>query len=445
MRNKLLITFFNLQDLERIVNKAAHEPAKKLFWIKNWYTIKAVTEVNEVGNDRNSKEGSGPAYIVNRIMPVAMVLMLLVSLIYLFAGETVLLNDRGVSSRDCVSLDSYFDIEQKDGRTESITLPGTYEQYGDDELTLAMRLTGDKIDEWFMIWNMGHEMYVYVDDELRLSVNNEGRRLFKGDVAYQYDFVPLKEADEGKTLRICFPNYAGENHQLGSVYIGDKAALLLKAVKPYQFTLILAMVLAAFGIGTILKVIFVPGRAGRSYELFYMSLGVTIASAWFLFNSPAAQFVFPNVETARDSAFFFASMIPLPFLMYIERLFKGRYAIVFTVLKLVSLLSFIIMVTGFLFTDISINDLFISTEISAVASLGITFALITGDIQNHKIREYYIAATGITGFIALALIYVIIYILFPFRGDGGLILLTGILLLYVTSLLSYTNSSDKLN
>ena len=391
----------------------------------------------------NDSEKNKFVNMVNRVMPVAMVLMLLVSLTYLFAGEIVLLNDRGVSTVDCISLDAYFDVELKDGRTESITLPGTYEQYGDDELTLTMKLTGENLDEWLMIWNMGHELYVYVGDELRLSVNNDGRRLFKGDVAYQYDFVSLKDTDEDKILSIRFPKYADENHQLGSIYIGDKAALLLKAVKPYQFTLILAMVLVAFGIGTIFKVIFVPGREGRSYELFYMSLGVTIASAWFLFNSPAAQFIFPNVETARDSAFFFASMIPLPFLMYIERLFKGRYAPVFTALKLVSVLSFIIMVAGFLFTDISINDLFISTEISAVGSLGISFALITGDIQNHKIREYYIAAIGITGFIALALIYVIIYILFPFRGDGGLILLIGILLLYITSLLSYFNTGSK--
>ena len=401
--------------------------------------------MNELGKNINTKEGNKFVNTVNRIMPAAMVLMLIISLTYLLAGETILVNDRGVSTDDCISLDSCFDVELKGGRSGSITLPGTYEQYGDDELTLTMRLTSDVLDEWLMIWNMGHELYVYVDDELRLSVNNEGRRLFKGDVAYQYDFVSLRDSDEGKTLRIRFPKYAEENHQLGSIYIGDKAALLLKAVKPYQFTLILAMVLVAFGIGTILKVIFVPDRAGRSYELFYMSLGVTTASAWFLFNSPAAQFIFPNVETARDSAFFFASMIPLPFLLYLDRLFKGRHALVFTALKLVSVLSFIIMVTGFLFTDIAINDLFIPAEISAVASLGITFALITGDIQNHKIKEYYIAAIGITGFIALALIYVIIYILFPFRGDGGLLLLAGILLMYITSLLSYVNTSGKLN
>ena len=401
--------------------------------------------MNKVENDRNAKEGSKFINIINAIMPAALVLMIVISLAYLITGETILINDRGVSTDDCISLDSYFEVELKDGSSQSITLPGTYEQYGDDELTLTVRLTSDILDEWLMIWNMGHEVYVYVDDEPRLSVNNDGRRLFKGDVAYQYDFVSLKDTDEGRTLRICFPKYASENHQLGSIYIGDKAALLLKAVKPYQFTLILAMVLVAFGIGTILKIIFVQDRAGRSYELFYMSLGVTTASAWFLFNSPAAQFIFPNVETARDSAFFFASMIPLPFLLYIDRLFKGRHALVFAVLKLVSVLSFVIMVAGFLFTDIAINNLFIATEISAVASLGISFALITGDIQNRKIKEYYIAAIGITGFIALALIYVIIYILFPFRGDGGLILLIGILLLYVTSLLSYINSNSKLN
>lgn len=396
-----------------------------------------------MGNELDTIEESKPVKVINRIMPVGVVLMLLVSLSYLFAGQIVLPNDRGVSTQDSVSLENSFDIEHKDGGHESITLPATYENFTDEELILTMKLSPEILDEWLMIWNMGHEMYVYIDDELRLSVNNDGRRLFKGDVAYQYDFVKLADTDADKNLSIHFPKYEEENHQLGMVYIGDKAALLLKAVKPYQFTLILAMVLGAVGLGTIIRVKFLTGSKDMSYELFYMSLGVTIASAWFLFNSPAAQFVFRNVETARDSAFFFASMIPLPFLMYISRQFRGRYAIAFSVLKAVSLITFIILVAGFLFTDVSINDLFIPTEIAAVASLGITFALITGDIQNRKIKEYYIAAVGIIGFIALALIYVIIYILFPFRGDGGLLLLIGILLMYVTSLMSYLKNSGR--
>lgn len=391
----------------------------------------------------SSTEENKTVRILNRIMSVAMILMITVSLLYLFAGQTVLPNDRGVSTGDCLSLDTSFEVERMEGGHESITLPATYENYTDDELILITKLTPEVFGEWLMIWNMGHEMYVYIDDELRLSVNNEGRRLFKGDVVYQYDFVDLHDTDGGKILSIHFPKYGDENHQLGSVYIGDKASLLLKAVKPYQFTLILAMVLGAVGLGTIIRVKFLTGSKDMSYELFHMSLGVTIASAWFLFNSPAAQFVFRNVETARDSAFFFASMIPLPFLMYISRQFRGRYAMVFTVLKAASIITFIILVAGFLFTDMSINDLFIPTEISAVASLGITFALITGDIQNRKIREYYIAAVGIIGFIALALIYVIIYILFPFRGDGGLLLLIGILLMYVTSLISYIKNAGR--
>ena len=138
-------------------------------------------------------------------------------------------------------------------------------------------------------------------------------------------------------------------------------------------------------------------------------------------------------------------MIPLPFLMYIGRQFRGRHAVVFGVLKVASAISFIILVAGFLFTDMAINDLFIPTEISAVAGLGITFALITGDIQNRKIKEYYIAALGIISFIAFALIYVIIYILFPFRGDGGLLLLIVILLMYILSLLSYFKNGYRVN
>ncbi len=390
-----------------------------------------------MGNDDYNNSDRKFSKVVNRLMPAAIVIMLLISVTYLAAGQFILMNDRGVSSRDCQSLDTYFEVKGEDGGLESITLPGTFEQYGDNELVLTTVLTPDVLDEWLMIWNMGHEMEVYIDDDLRLTVNNEGRRLFDGPVVYQFDFVDLHENDGGKTLRIRYPGYAQENHQLGSVYIGDKASLLLKAIRPYQCSLVLGLVMVVVGICTIARVRFLRKKEKRAYEIFYMSTGVTVASAWFLFNSPAAQFLFSNIETAKDCAFLFASMISLPFLMYLGRLFNGRYSTVLSILKLASVVSFFILVIGFFFTHISINTLFIPTEISSVASLGLVFALLTGDIQNRRIREYYLAAIGLVGFIAFALAYVVLFILFPFRGDGGVLMMIGIMLMYFTSLASY--------
>ena len=390
-----------------------------------------------MGNNDNNSKGMKFSKAVNRIMPAAIVIMLLISVCYLVAGQMLLMNDRGVSSGDSQCLDHYFEVKREDGGFESITIPGTYEQYGDGELVLTTELTPNVIDEWLMIWNMGHVLNVYIDDELRSAVNIDGRRLFKGHMVYQFDFVRLKESDTGKTLSIHFPEYANENHQLGSVYTGDKASLLLRAIRPYQFSLVLGLVMVAVGIITIVRVRVLPRKDERVYELFYMSAGVTFASAWFLFNSPAAQFLFPNIETAKDCAFFFASMIALPFLMYIGRLLKGRYAVILSVLKILAVISYLILMVGFFFTDFSINDLFIPTEITDVASLGVTLAILTGDIQSRRIREYYLAAVGLVGFVALALIYVILFILFPFRGDGGTVLMLGIVLLYFTSMGSY--------
>jgi hypothetical protein len=378
--------------------------------------------------------------VIDRIMPAAMVLMLLVSMSYFLAGQFILPNDRGVSSDNATSLDIFFDVVWENGDTENITLPTTYEPNKDEELVLETVIPDNISGDWLMIWNMGHEIDVYVDDELRMSINNEGRRLFKGDVVYQYDFIPLHESDRARTVSIHFPEYMNENHQLGSVYIGDKASLLLKAIRPYQFSLFLALTVMCMGIMTIVKARFLTKVENRSYDLFYMSLGVTVASAWFLFNSPAAQFLFPNIETAKDCAFFFASMIPLPFLLYISRLFRGRYALVFTILKGISVLSFLVLVIGYLLCGGSLNILFIPTEISALASLGICFALITGDIQTGRVKEYFIAAAGIVGFIAFALLYVILFALYPYRGDSGSILIAGIICIYSTSVISYRKS-----
>jgi hypothetical protein len=78
-----------------------------------------------------------------------------------------------------------------------------------------------------------------------------------------------------------------------------------------------------------------------------------------------------------------------------------------------------------------------------VAALGTTFAIITADLQNRKIKEYYIAAIGIIGFIAFALIYVIIFLLYPYKGDSGIVMMLGIILMYASAILSYKKNKSK--
>ena len=381
---------------------------------------------------------------VNRMVPVVIILMLLVSVGYLAAGSLIMPDDSGVSSADCDSLNNSFEIVRSDGNTENITLPASYEPYDDEnDLILRTKLTADAGHEWVMIWNMGHELEISVGDELRLKVDNEGRRLFKGTVAYQYDFVDLSEKDSNMELSIRFTDYANENHQIGSVYIGDKASLMMMAIKDYQIGIWLAMIMVAVGTVTAVYTrIFSENKIGAR-GLVFMAIGVTVASVWFLLNSPAAQFIFPNIETARDCAFFFASTMPLPILMYIEKLFKGRYSKLFAGFKIASSVSFAVLVIGYFLLGYPLNTLFIPTEISAVAALGTTFAIITADLQNRKIKEYYIAAIGIIGFIAFALIYVIIFLLYPYKGDSGIVMMLGIILMYASAILSYKKNKSK--
>lgn len=381
---------------------------------------------------------------VNRIVPVVMMIMLLVSFGYLAAGNLIMTHDSGVSRADCEDLSNSFEVVHQDGSTENITLPAVYEPYEDeDTLVLRTMLTADDGHEWVMIWNMGHEMEVSIGDRLRLKVDNEGRRLFGGTVAYQYDFVDLTESDKGEELCIKFTDYPNENHQLGSVYIGDKASLLLNAVCRYQIGIWLATVMIIVGAVTAVYTRFFSGDTLRARGLVFMSTGVTVASMWFLLNSPAAQFVFPNIETTRDCAFFFASMIPLPILMYVEKLLKGRYRMLFAGLKITAILSFAVLVIGYFFFGLPLNTLFIPTEISAVAALGTTFAVITADFQNKRVREYYIDAIGIIGFTAFALIYVIMFLLYPYKGDSGIVLMLGIILIYASAILSYKKNKSK--
>ena len=383
-------------------------------------------------NDTKNKIGK-----IDKIMHTALFTMLLISVMYLAAGEIILPNDRGVSSKDCIDLSESFEVVLDDGITENITLPTTYEpEQESDGITLSTTLANNIEHEWLMIWNMGHELEVYVGDELRFSLGKDERRLFKGDVAYQYDFVKLHPADAGKELKICYVDYAAENSNLGMVYAGDKASLMLEAVKGNQIALFLAVTMLVSGI-----VVAVVARLNRvkypkMYSVQHLGVGVTIASAWFLFNSPAAQFIFPNIEIARDCAFFFASMISLPFLMYLKSLMGGRYARVLTGLEIASVAGFALLIICYFILKRDINIAFIPTLIIAVVGLGTALAIILGDFQNRHVKEYFLAALGTIIFVVFALIYVLMFVLFPFKGDSGILLMLGIMFLFILGIIS---------
>ena len=293
--------------------------------------------------------------------------------------------------------------------------------------------------EWLMIWNMGHELDVYVGDELRFSLRRDERRLFKGDVAYQYDFIDLNGDDAGKELKICYVNYRAENSNLGMIYAGDKAALLLKAIRGDQMALFLAIAMLISGI-VVAVIAYIKCRMYPNMRsVLHLGMGVSVASAWFLFNSPAAQFIFPNIEIARDCAFFFASMISLPFLMYLKSSIGGRYTKVLTGFEIAAIAGFALLIICYFILGRDINIAFIPTLVIAVAGLGTALAIILGDFQSRRVREYFLAALGTIIFVVFALIYVLMFVLFPFKGDSGILLMLGIVCMFVLGLANALN------
>ncbi len=389
------------------------------------------------------EEKDRKVFKLNSLMRTALVLMMLVSIAYLVAGEFFLPGDRGVSSKGCRALADSFEIMLPAGDTEAVTLPATYdEDYELDDLTLVATLPYDPDQEWLMIWNMGHQMEVYIGDELRYSIYSQDSNMLGGEIAYQYDFVNLRESDMGKELRICYVDFANENENLGLVYTGDKAALLITAIKDHQVALVLAISLMVSGIVVAVVACFKSREYSSMKSVFFLGLGVFTASAWFLFNSPAAQFIFPNIEIAKDCAFFFASMISMPFLIYFETLLNGRYEKVLGALELSAFLGFCFLIVGYFIFDLNANKAFIGAEISAVLGLGTVFAIIMGDISSRKIKEYYQAALGTVCFVVLALVYVIMYVLFPYMGSTGILLLIGILVMFLAGISSAVNTKN---
>ena len=115
---------------------------------------------------------------------------------------------------------------------------------------------------------------------------------------------------------------------------------------------------------------------------------------------------------------------------------EGRFARVLAGLKIASVVGFLALITGYFIIGLDINDAFYPAIIATIASLGTVFAIVMSDVTTRKIREYYLAAMGTVLFVILALIYVLMYLLFPFKGDSGILLMLGITVMFIFGVLS---------
>ncbi len=133
-------------------------------------------------------------------------------------------------------------------------------------------------------------------------------------------------------------------------------------------------------------------------DIFYLGIGLLMASVWLVADSKLRQVFLPNCSVASDVGFFMMMILPLPFLIYINRIQKSRYEKLYIVFSIVTIINAIILSALQVLDIKDFSETMLATHIIIICVVLIIFITIGIDIKKHLVKEYAFVAFGLLVF-----------------------------------------------
>lgn len=372
----------------------------------------------------------------NKVIKYIFIVSLVLVFTYLILGELLLpADDLG----DVGSMEEYSGTWERvlpDGHRIPQSIPGRCEAEKNEVVIVETKLPTEISEDTYLCFRSAkQDMEIYVDGEMRQKYSTEDTRLFGKISAAAYLFLPIHSEDAGKVLRLKTQTDSSYSGIFYSVFVGGRMEIWQSFYKQYGMELLVAFLLLMLSAVTIMGSILIRVRYHRKLSLEYLAWGVLMASMWLISNSIFRQLIFPNVSVINDIAFFMTMLLPIPFLIYMNGIQKGRYQRGYGIAEMITVINFV-NCAGLHMTKLLDFTNTIS-YISIVAILAIIYMLITILIDIYKgfVKEYILVAIGIFLAFLAATLQIIMY----FQRTNmfnGVILAAGLIFLLLFDILN---------
>lgn len=344
-------------------------------------------------------------------------------------GEVFMPVEDPTESGECVLYEAEWERVIQDGTREKVELPGRCAAERGEVVRLEALLPDNQDDTWLCMRASQQDMRVLIGDEIRKEYSTKESRLFGRNSASAFVFFEISEEDAGKVLAIELisdSEYAGF---LNEVYEGDKydiAYLLLKQCAVVLFVSFYMLILSSITvlIGCILKFFY-----RKKIDITYLGLGIMQLSINMITESRIRQFFLPNVSIAAHVGFLMTILLPYPFMVYVNRVQKGRYEKFYKALSVCVAANFIISVLLQVLNILGLEDTMVVSYGMVIIMLVIMSVTIVLDMVKGRIGEY---GEIVYGFIAMIIVVMWeMYITFVPESPypGGVALSFGLIIL----------------
>lgn len=340
---------------------------------------------------------------------------------YIIIGELAFARNTPQNGFLCEMLpcDNWVQIKD-DGTREPFMLPGR--THGDIVLETTLPSEIDK--DMCALCFRGMDMHVYLDGELRGKLEAEKYFLWGDRSAECYLMVPLYPEDAGRTLKVEYEYNSGFVYE---VYCGTQLGIWAHFFSQYGAELLVGLMILSLGIICYVASV-VYGIIYKMYlEMQHLSIGVLLGACWVLSNSIFRQFYTRNISVMSDIPFLMVMLLPIPFLIFIDSLQKGRYTKILTIAGAVEVINFVVLIALFVIGKVPLVKSFAVAALCCLFCIVVMTYTIVKDAMQGLTKEYEYVAVGFV-VLAIAAVGQILTYLFAHNGVfSGLMMAIGLL------------------
>jgi len=380
----------------------------------------------------------GKTGLANRIMAVAPKIfgaIIILCAVFLCAGSWLLPTERDESTRGCREFETEWYHVLENGTKNPIEVPGQVPANSGELVTLTTTLP-EKITsgEFLCFRTVWQDVNIYVDGELRAAYNTKDSRPFGTNSAFRYVFVKLEESDAQAELTYEFSSQSKYAGTMRNVYIGDSAGIWLYIMKDSAPKILVALALILLTVLCIIVCGIIRFVYKRTLQLGYLAWAIFLCASWVLSELEYRQLLLKNVSVITNTTYWSLMLIPVPLVLYMNGIQRGRYKKLYV---LTVIYSTAIFAVG---TVLQILDVMQFVEQLPLVHVGIVFTLISiigtmfVDLFKKHIKDYMLVGIGVLGMLLSAVVEMVLYYI-KIELSRGTALAIGLMFLLIMAII----------
>ncbi|MCR5403944.1 MAG: response regulator [Butyrivibrio sp.] len=356
-----------------------------------------------------------------KYIKTALSVMIVTVFAYIVIGEFVFPANVPRDGFICEMLPSdNWEIIMEDGSRKPFTLPGRVQE----DVVLQTTLPASFDKKVTVLCFRGMDMRVFIGDELRGKLVTEDYAIFGDRSAECYLMVPLYQEDAGKCLRIDYEYNSGFVYE---VYYGTWLGIWAHLFSQYGAELFVGIIIMSLGLICYIASVTYRIIYKQYLEMQHLSTGVLLGACWVMSNSVFRQFYTRNISVMSDIPFLMVMLLPIPFLVFIDSLQKGRYTKLITFAGGLEILDFVVLIALFISGRVPLVKSFVVAASCCLVCIAVMSYTIIKDSLEGYTKEYEYVAVG---FVVLAMAAVGQILAYIFAHNGvfsGLLMAIGLL------------------